>query len=64
MIKKVEFELTWNDIHAALANYVKEKAEHSLELKEEEILMSFISFSNRDGETMKVETASVTIKKS
>lgn len=61
-MNKITFELTWNDIHAALTNYVKDKADLALDIKPEDITQSYVSFTENDGNPKAVENASVIVK--
>jgi len=61
-MKKVTFELTWNDINTAIANYVKDKAELVLDKETDTPLQTFIAFGDKKGNQVDVESASVTIK--
>ncbi len=60
---RITFGLTWDDIHTALDNYVKEKAKTAFELNEDDITQTFISFTDKEGKQVHVETANVIIKK-
>lgn len=61
-MNKVTFELTWNDIHAALTNYVKAKSDLALDVTDDDLTQSYVGFTTTDGEPKAVESASVTVK--
>lgn len=61
-MKKVTFELTWNDINTAIADYVKAKAELVLDKETDLPLLTYISFGDNKGNQVGVESASVIVK--
>lgn len=62
IIKKISFELTWNDINAAIANYVKDKAEAVLDKETDIPLQTFIAFCDNEGKQLNVESATIIVK--
>lgn len=62
-MNQITFHLTYNDIHTALENYVKEKAQVALEVKEEGLTTGFTAFFDKTDKQISLETATITIKK-
>jgi len=61
-MKKITFELTFNDIHTAISNFVKDKAEAVLDKDTEIPLETYIGFYNNKDEQVQVEGVSVVVK--
>jgi len=68
-MKKATFELDWNDIHEAISSHVKDKAIHLFTkegetTKKEDIhVQSFLSFEDKEGNQLQVESVRITVKR-
>jgi hypothetical protein len=60
---KITFELSFNELHEAISNYVKEKAINALDLDDKTFAQVFLGFTDKKGRDVNIEVTRVVVKK-